>query len=389
MIQPPEATFFYFLANTNALSLAKAYQNKAHKTAKVESFVISKPISTLDKNLRSSHDSVIPLQRDSDNQAFQTLARSGAALDFASIDIIQPKLKISQPRDVYEQEADRIAEEILGMPISSDPAVPVANVGREQIGRKCATCEMKEREEEKHLNISRKPSAKSNPEASNQVTSEINNVLSNGGSSLDSSTKEFMEPRFGYDFSNVRVHDDIRSKKLASSVNARAFTVGNDIFLGTNESISDKRLMAHELTHVVQQNGAYSSGKQKESSSLFQTLSLIQRDESEEEIPPPPAGARVYVESYGLLSRLCLNDRATNWLVGLLNIGASSAAIVAGIAALASGGTAGTSLTVAAIATIVSGLLWLGGTIVDLANMDGNGVCFPLTPIPSPIPMAR
>ena len=65
-----------------------------------------------------------------------------------------------------------------------------------------------------------------------------------------------MEPRFNHDFSDVKVHNDANANRLSNSVNARAFTVGNDIFLGKNESSSDNGLMAHELTHVIQQNNS-------------------------------------------------------------------------------------------------------------------------------------
>jgi hypothetical protein len=67
-----------------------------------------------------------------------------------------------------------------------------------------------------------------------------------------------MEPRFGTDFSAVRVHTDSNAQSLARSVNAQAFTVGNDVVFGAGqyapESDSGKRLLAHELTHVIQQS---------------------------------------------------------------------------------------------------------------------------------------
>lgn len=76
------------------------------------------------------------------------------------------------------------------------------------------------------------------------------------GSSLDSSTQQSMEAGFGTSFADVRVHADAESDSLNRSVGAKAFTVGSDIFYSRNASTSDKDLLAHELTHVVQQGGS-------------------------------------------------------------------------------------------------------------------------------------
>lgn len=87
-------------------------------------------------------------------------------------------------------------------------------------------------------------------EAEDPVHSVIN---SGGGSGLDSKTRESMESRFGHDFSGVKVHQGPQAADAAKSVQAQAFTVGDNIVLGDGKSQSDERTMAHELTHVVQQ----------------------------------------------------------------------------------------------------------------------------------------
>jgi Domain of unknown function (DUF4157) len=111
--------------------------------------------------------------------------------------------------------------------------------------------------DEEDMNISRKPLNVYDLEANDQVTNEINNVRSSGSASLDSSTKEFMESRFGYDFSNVRIYADERAARSAQSVNAIAYTAGNDIVFGQGQyqpyTLEGRRLLAHELTHVIQQ----------------------------------------------------------------------------------------------------------------------------------------
>ena len=126
------------------------------------------------------------------------------------------KPRISQPGDVYEQEADRVAEQIMRMSTLSHTGLTVSNE-EERIDRKCSSCEMKEAREEKRLNISRKPSASSSLETSEEATKKINGVISNGGSALDNDTKDLMESRFGYDFSGVRVHRDERAAESAQS----------------------------------------------------------------------------------------------------------------------------------------------------------------------------
>ena len=88
----------------------------------------------------------------------------------------------------------------------------------------------------------------------------VHEVLRSPGQSLDKETRELMESRFGHDFSQVRVHTDSNAAEFAESINARAFTIGQDIgFRAANyssESAQGKRLLAHELTHVVQQSKA-------------------------------------------------------------------------------------------------------------------------------------
>ena len=81
-----------------------------------------------------------------------------------------------------------------------------------------------------------------------------------GGKGLPAPTRSQMEGVFGHDFSSVRVHDDARAHRLNETLNARAFTVGADVFLGSNASVADAPLMRHELTHVVQQRGTPAAG---------------------------------------------------------------------------------------------------------------------------------
>ena len=85
----------------------------------------------------------------------------------------------------------------------------------------------------------------------------VHEVLRSTGASLDAATQDFMEPRFGHDFSRVRVHADARAEESARAVNARAYTVGQHVVFGAGNYVphnhEGQRLLAHELTHVAQQ----------------------------------------------------------------------------------------------------------------------------------------
>ena len=162
---------------------------------------------------------------------------------------IQTKLQIGSPDDPLEKEADDMAEKVMRMPETN------------LIQRKCSECEEKEKINRKPLSSEISPfiQAKSinNSVASSDVTNQINSSRGKG-SPLSSGTKGFMESRFGNDFSEVRIHTDSKANDLSTNLNAKAFTVGNDIFFNSGqyepESGTGRRLLAHELTHVIQQN---------------------------------------------------------------------------------------------------------------------------------------
>ena len=230
---------------------------------KSESFTTSKSSPSYDLQSNQTRQNILDLQQTLGNQEIQRLIKSG---------ILQPKLKISQPNDPYEREADRIAEQIMRISVSQSETNLQNNL-EDKIHRKFPTYDMKKEDE---LKISRKSVFNdSNLEASDEISNQINNV--SGGKPLDDSTKSFMESRFNHDFSNVRIHDDSKSQQLSRVVNARAFTTGNNIFLGKDESVSDKRLMAHELVHVVQQNSSTDSPHMKNDIKKTALLSSIHK----------------------------------------------------------------------------------------------------------------
>lgn len=118
-------------------------------------------------------------------------------------------------------------------------------------GGGCSECDMK-----KSL-LQRNPS---NSKVTNGVPPMVHEVLRSPGQPLDAATRAFMEPRFGHDFSGVRVHTDSRAVQSAQAVNALAYTMGRDIVFGDGlyrpRTSEGNKLLAHELAHVVQQNSS-------------------------------------------------------------------------------------------------------------------------------------
>ena len=112
----------------------------------------------------------------------------------------------------------------------------------------CAECRQKRLRRQRHPT--------SQPEAA-ALPPIVHEVLRSPGRSLDPQVQSFMEPRFGHDFSRVRVHTDVRAAESAKAMNALAYTVGQDVVFGPGQyvpgTVEGKRLLAHELTHTMQQ----------------------------------------------------------------------------------------------------------------------------------------
>ena len=170
--------------------------------------------------------------------------------------IIQAKLVVGKSNDPLEHEADRVADQVMRMPDAelSIGATPL------QINRKCAACEQQDEDMQK---AQRKPASISSPQAG-ETPSLVHEVLGSSGHPLDAATRAYFEPRFGHDFSEVRVHTDGRAAASAVSIGASAYTAGSNIAFAIGRfdpvSTSGRRLLAHELTHVVQQRSLHPSG---------------------------------------------------------------------------------------------------------------------------------
>jgi hypothetical protein len=170
--------------------------------------------------------------------------------------VLQPKLTVGDINDPLEREADRIADHVMQMP----DAAPSIIAAPPEISRKCAACEEEAQPLQSKIVRSSEAFVSGEPGI-------VQDVLRSPGQPFDATTRGYFEPRFGHDFSDVRVHTDAPAAASARKVNADAYTVGRDIVFdagrfmpGTHEG---RRLLAHELTHVVQQTGGTDGRNQK------------------------------------------------------------------------------------------------------------------------------
>ncbi len=187
--------------------------------------------------------------------------------------VIQPKLSINQPNDAYEHEADAMAENVMRMTDSSLNNNTFFKPAITPVQRKCAHCE----EEEKKLQ--RKEDG--DQQTADTHTESYINSLSGKGRSLSNQERSFFEPRFGRDFSNVQLHTNNEAGTSAKNINALAYTTGNNIVFGEGQyntaTESGKHLMAHELTHVVQQNENIAPLIQKVDDASFERTTGVDR----------------------------------------------------------------------------------------------------------------
>lgn len=144
---------------------------------------------------------------------------------------LQTRLAISEPGDAYEQEADRVADQVMAAPVCSSVsggAFPAIQRFTEQSTGQTDT-----------------------------TPASVDRVLRSAGRPLEVATQRDMEQRFDHDFSQVRIHTGPAAEQSAGEVNARAYTVGQNIVFGARQfsqgTIEGRHLIAHELTHVVQQ----------------------------------------------------------------------------------------------------------------------------------------
>lgn len=186
--------------------------------------------------------------------------------------VIQAKLTVGAPNDVYEQEADRVAKQVMTTAPPTPPNVqreseaeeaediqtkPLVETitplvqrqemleDEEPVQTKCETCEQEEK-----VQCSANGVGQAQPDLESRL-----NASKGGGSPLPDEVRSFMEPRFKADFSQVRVHTGSDAVEMNRGLDAQAFTHKQDVYFGSGKAPGNDALTAHELTHVVQQTG--------------------------------------------------------------------------------------------------------------------------------------
>jgi pyrrolidone-carboxylate peptidase len=215
---------------------------------------------------------------------------------------VQRKLSIGAVDDPLEDEADAMADKVMRMPETNFVQRKCSHCEEEDeklqrkpetsfvqrkcshceeedekvqrkpetnfVQRKCAHCEEEETVNRKALTsfIQRKESAR-NVATTDAISNQVNSTRGNG-SMMDAETKGFMESRFGADFSAVKIHTGNEAAQMSRDIQAKAFTTGNDIYFNEGQyqpgSSGGKHLLAHELTHTIQQTGGIAQKIQRQ-----------------------------------------------------------------------------------------------------------------------------
>jgi hypothetical protein len=144
---------------------------------------------------------------------------------------LQTKLKINEPGDIYEQEAERIADQVMAVPAYHSASGALSRI---------------------------QPYSGPSDGQMQAVPANVDQALASPGRPLEPALRQDMEERFSCDFSHVRVHTDTKAEESAQAVNALAYTVGRDVVFGAGQYAlrrsEGQHLIAHELAHVVQQS---------------------------------------------------------------------------------------------------------------------------------------
>ena len=233
------------------------------KTEKIGNSSSQTDKPSLSPLINSPIHQIYSLQRTVGNREVERLLKSG---------VVQAKLKVNEPGDVYEQEADRIADQVMATP--AHPAINGAPPPHIQRFTGQPTGQM------------------------DAAPASIYKALASPGRPFEPALQQDMEQRFGYDFSKARVHSGAAAEQSAREVNANAYTVGHHIVFGAGRfapaTQGGRRLIAHELAHVVQQSAAdgnrvAQNNKHRGRSTIFQPVAEGRIARTVQRQPTPPA----------------------------------------------------------------------------------------------------
>lgn len=173
--------------------------------------------------------------------------------------ILQKKLTVGSVNDPLEYEADATADKVMRMPTTN--FATTSTTSSNTIQRKCSHCEHEENgmiQRKPLVSFIQKKENSNNGGVVSDVTANQLDATKGNGGSMDNQTQSFMESRFGTGFHDVRIHTGKDAAQLSQQLNAQAFTVGSNIYFDRGKyspnTEEGKHLLAHELTHTVQQS---------------------------------------------------------------------------------------------------------------------------------------
>jgi Domain of unknown function (DUF4157) len=181
---------------------------------------------------------------------------------------LQTKLTVGEANDSLEREADRVADAVVRLPDATGLAAGANRMRFDGVTRRdgpilqraCTGCRAEEEQRKIGGLLQRAPTSFAPPTDRNTGPSLPASLFQRAGTRLDPGEKSFMEAKLGHDFDEVRVHTGSEVDDAAHQLDARAFTVERNVFFASGEyaagTSAGRRLLAHELTHVVQQSGA-------------------------------------------------------------------------------------------------------------------------------------
>ena len=245
-----------------------------------------------------------------DKQEFFNGSKESTQSKESKPSFFQAKLSVGQPNDKYEQEADTVANAVVNHPEGNNPVVQQKEISsiqryatptedekfstndermkhdkeiqeKPEVQAKCTDCEKEEKE--KKGAVQKKPDGGGSV-ASPQVSSKVEKSTGKGNK-LSRNTLSVMNQSFGADFSNVHIHTDNEAVLLNKELGAQAFTYGSDIYFNNGkyntDTVDGRQLLAHELTHVIQQ-GFASHGKkvQRQPESFLEDLNPFTEEEA-------------------------------------------------------------------------------------------------------------
>jgi hypothetical protein len=248
------------------------------------------------QDLNSSQEKEIPsYSRNAADSLAANVMRSmeeGKDSDEMSLEAgVQTKLTVGAVGDKYEQEADRVAAQVMSMSVAPDHSPQVQRFGEEDnpvqrwsLAQSITPVVQRQVDEQVQMrSLVQRAFQGGGNEASGDIESRLN-ASKGGGSALAPEVRTFMEPRFGADFSSVRVHTGGEAVQMNQELGAQAFTHGSDVYFGQGKSPGNNELTAHELTHVVQQNAVIQRQENFEHREL-QKQQLVQHQSESQGVP--------------------------------------------------------------------------------------------------------